>query len=309
MIPDWLPISSLPELKSYSDFYLVTEGGFGEIYSAKRQDKGEPQAVIVKRLRPLYVSDAKHRELFTREARFYKLLNHPQIPRYFDGFISEQECFFIMERLSGTDPARLLQNARASGQTLSRELVFHVGIQACEVLDYLHHYQSASGEPDPILHCDIKPHNFLLGGEGKLWLIDYSVAQFMRRPTAHTGGTPSFMAPERLGAQALSVTMDLFPLVLTLYFLLTHETPLQKKTWTGLLGGYFQDAHLKAVERQIPSGPLRDFFLKNLQLKPEARAPNAKALQAEIQDLFPSLGLKFDLQSLREEIGRLSQIS
>lgn len=309
MIPDWFPHQELPELQTYSDFYLVTEGGFGEIYSAKYQENGFSRDVIVKRLRPLYTEEAKQRELFVREARFYKLFKHPQIPGYFDGFLSERECFFIIQRISGSDPARLLQNARASGVTLSTALILEFGIRACDILDYLHHFKNELGEPDPIIHSDIKPHNFLMTQEPQIYLIDFSVAQFIHHPTKHIGGTPSFMAPERMGAQALSPQMDLFPLTLTLYFLLTRETPLKGPGMTDLLGGYFEGHHLKAIEKQNFPKPLEDFFLKNLQLKPEKRAPDALALQQDILELFSALKLDRDTDALKDEIKALSQIS
>ncbi len=308
-IPDWFPIQALPDLKAYSDFSLVTEGGFGEIYSALRTGPQGSTEVIVKRLRPLFAPDPKQRDLFTREAGYYKFFHHPQIPKYFEGVLSDQECFFIMEHIAGTDPARLLQNARASGAEISTELILTLGIKACEVLHYLHHYESESEKLDPVIHCDIKPHNFLLTPLGELFLIDFSVAQFLNRPTASLGGTPSFMAPERLGAQELTTQVDLFPLTLTIFFLLTHGPLLKGKTWAELLGGYLQNHYIQSIQAQNFPPPLEAFFLKNLHLKPERRAPDALALKQDIQDLMKSLGLQSDPVKFQEEIRRLSQIS
>ncbi len=92
MIPTWFPADQFEELRAYQDFHILAQGGFGEIYVVSGEGES---SVILKRLKPQWVKDALKREAFEMEARFLKKLHHPQIPQYLDGFISDEECFFI----------------------------------------------------------------------------------------------------------------------------------------------------------------------------------------------------------------------
>lgn len=54
----------------------------------------------------------------------------------------------------------------------------NITVDVASVLDYLHHYCET-----PIVHCDLKPSNVLLGGELTAHTGDFGLAKFLPEAT------------------------------------------------------------------------------------------------------------------------------
>jgi serine/threonine protein kinase/Flp pilus assembly protein TadD len=84
-----------------------------------------------------------------------------------------------------------------------------------------------------ILHRDLKPANVLLTDEGQPMLLDFSVAEDTKEPSAavvQIGGTVCYMAPEHLEAfegatRTVDGRSDLYSLGIILYEMLTRRDP------------------------------------------------------------------------------------
>lgn len=102
------------------------------------------------------------------EATLLKNLNHPGIPIIYD--IEEDEHFFyiIEEFIQGQSIDTFV-----SYQKISHELLIKLGIQLCDILDYLHHLM-----PYPILYQDLKPEHIIVCGN-QIKLIDFGIASFL----------------------------------------------------------------------------------------------------------------------------------
>lgn len=309
MVPDWFPIEQIPELSRFVEFHKVTEGGFAEIYRASQVKDGMREEVIVKRLRPLFVKKPDHRELFAHEARFLKKFNHPQIPRFIDGFLSDQECFYIMEWINGRDPLQLLNNAKSSGSKFPLELVLFIGLEIGKILDYLHRFADAGGIPTPILHSDIKPHNFLVTAEPKVYLIDFSVALELKNDKPKLQGTLNFMPPERLGGNNLTVQSDLFALTLSLYCLAAQEALMKPGKMTDLFGQWLSEKYYGAIRAKKFPEVLEKFFLKNLAFSPKKRAASAEELMEDLRNCISELKIQLTPGVLSEQVLALEKIS
>src|SRR5439155_22671516 len=68
-----------------------------------------------------------------------------------------------------------------------------------------------------ILHCDLKPANILLDGEGKAYVTDFGLAKRMGEnarysPSSAVGGSPGYMAPEQVTQDELTTGTDVYGL-------------------------------------------------------------------------------------------------
>jgi serine/threonine protein kinase len=73
------------------------------------------------------------------------------------------------------------------------------------------------------VHCDTKPGNIMLTGEGNVRLIDLGQACKTGTAKERVQGTPSFIAPEQARCKPLSEQTDVYNFGATLYWALTHQ--------------------------------------------------------------------------------------
>lgn len=152
---------------------------------------------------------------FPMEADLLKNLNHPGIPIIYDIDEDKNYIYMIEEFIQGEslDTYVLHQN------NISQELIIKIGLQLCDILDYLHHLS-----PYPILYQDLKPEHIILCGN-QLKLIDFGIASFFTGSDNHFQlyGTDGFVSPEALFGQPITISADIFGIGKILEFLVTSS--------------------------------------------------------------------------------------
>ena len=174
-------------------------------------------------------------ELFEREARTLKGLNHPAIPQYVDNFELDTDgdrFFCLAQRIA---PGRSLQSLVDGGWRPTEPEVVAIAKQLLEVLGYL------SSLRPPVCHRDVKPGNVLLDVEtGRVSLVDFgatadaAVTTAMAAEETRAGagtcggstvvGTFGYCAPE-LYMGAVTPRSDLYSVGATALFLLSGRAP------------------------------------------------------------------------------------
>ncbi|GJP36651.1 hypothetical protein CLOM_g21135 [Closterium sp. NIES-68] len=216
---------------------LLGEGSSGRLYEAEEVGEGGPaegevgeggggERVAVKCISLRSATRWKYLDLFEREARVLRSLNHPGIPQYIDYFEEDtatDKAFYLVQRLAqGQSLAALV----AGGWRGNEEEVVRIGVKVLEVLSYLE-----SVRP-PVVHRDIKPDNIILDqSRGTVQVVDFGAVQeaaASARSDAPLGstvvGTYGYMAPEQFQNRATSQS-DLYSLGATLLFLLSGRPP------------------------------------------------------------------------------------
>ena len=198
----------------------LSRGGICTTYQA--DDRVSKNQVAIKVLSLQQIKDWKAIELFEREAKVLKKLDHPAIPRYIDSFQTETDSdrrFYLVQQLiEGSSLDRLIQNGWKPGEVKIRQ----IATQLLEILCYLHRLQP------PAIHRDIKPENILQRSDGQICLVDFGAVQDIYRQTVTYSGTVvgtfGYMPPEQFRGRAEPAS-DLYSLGATLVFLLTGRSP------------------------------------------------------------------------------------
>ena len=184
------------------------QGGMGVVYEAVQQSLDRRCAVKV--LTNTLTIDAHDRQRFRREAETIARLHHPAIVTVHSAGTWEGLSYYVMDLMTGP-PIR-------SCCTTPRR-VAAIGLQIADALAYAH----SCG----VLHCDVKPSNILVDGDGSVHLADFGLSLMLTEADRTIGGTPHYMSPERRRNKTASPADDQYALGVTLRELLAHARALQ----------------------------------------------------------------------------------
>jgi hypothetical protein len=157
----------------------------------------------------------KQYEILNGEAQMLGYINHPSIVKMLDCFVEDHRAYLVLDYVDGDSLKTLVEKNGPLEEALVRE----VALTICDILSYLH------GRRPPIIHRDLTPDNLLCDSEGRIYLIDFTVAhQFQSTRTATVVGKQAYIPAEQFRG-APSPQSDLYALGCTMYFLLTGNDP------------------------------------------------------------------------------------
>lgn len=153
------------------------------------------------------------RQRFEREAQTLERLDHEAIPRVLDHFSDGPAHYLVMEFVEGRSLADLLKER---GRLEAPEVLAYA-LQLCDLLEYLHE--------QPIIHRDVKPQNIIIGGDGRLVLVDFGIARGLETAGTKTLiGTLGYAPLEQVKGYP-EPRSDLYAVGATMYHLLTGSPP------------------------------------------------------------------------------------
>ncbi|HEX6360252.1 serine/threonine-protein kinase [Actinophytocola sp.] len=243
-------------------------GGMGTVWRAT--DEFLERTVAIKEVTLLGDVDesAPAFQRTLREARTSARLRHPNIVTVHDVVLDDGRPWIVMELVEGPSLAEVVER----DGPLPDDRAVDVARQLLAALAEIHE--------QGVLHRDVKPANVLLA-EDRVVLTDFGIAA-VEGATALTAtnqliGSPQYLAPERINGNGASQASDLWALGVTLYFLVTGDSPFQRED---------TQAVLAAVLTQEPppvSGALGPLIAGLLRKDPAARLTAADAI-ALLQD-------------------------
>lgn len=194
----------VPQLEDYELQRQLGEGAFGQVWGAVQKRTGQKVAVKF-----LHESGSHSWAYFRHELeRLRDVSEHPGIATLIDADMAAQPPYFVMPWLSHGSLATLPQRAPLA-----------------QVLDWFEQMAAALQftHEKGILHCDLKPSNVLLDGEGRVRLVDFGQARLHGEKGAF--GTFGYMPPEQASGNSPDIRWDLYALGATVYYLLSGRTP------------------------------------------------------------------------------------
>src|SRR5258707_6539367 len=250
----------------------VGKGGFGAVYKAADLQFGT-RLVAIKEMSQSSLSSqelVEATEAFKREALLLAGLTHPNLPRIYEQFTDMGRWYLVMDFIEGETLEEHLNKLK--DRKLPVEKVLEIGVQLCNVLEYLHMRQP------PIIFRDLKPANVMLTVHGHVYLIDFGIARHFKpgqaKDTTALGST-GYAAPEQYGKAQTTPRADIYALGATLHQLLTGEDPADTP---------FQFATLQLLSHPVLAR-LEKLIMQMVQVDTSKRPANIATVKQELQNI------------------------
>src|SRR5947199_2535420 len=247
-------------------------GGMANVYLAEDEVLG--RRVAIKILNDRHAGDDQFVERFRREAKNAASLSHPNIVSIYDRGEAEGTYYIAMEYLDGRSLKELIV-ARGPAPV---NVAIDYARQILAAIRFAHRHG--------IVHRDIKPHNVLVDGEGRLKVTDFGIARAGASQMTEAGsiiGTAQYLSPEQAKGAPVDQTSDLYSVGVVLYELLTGVVPFNGDTPVEIAM-----KHLSAVPEapstkraEIPRD-LDLIILRALAKDPSERYQSAEEMDADL---------------------------
>lgn len=235
--------------------------------------------VAVKTLRGQFGADDEFVRRFRREAQNAASLSHPNIVQTYDVGEDGGTHYIVMELVAGKTLKALIQE---QGPLPVAEAA-RIGIAIADALAHAH----AQG----IVHRDIKPHNILLGRDGRVKVADFGIARAVTTDTlTRTGswmGSAHYFSPEQADGQPASSKSDLYSLGVVLYEMVTGTVPFQGESPITVALKHLRE-HVDApslLNAEVPV-EMDEIILRAMEKEPEDRFDTAIQMRDALADFL-----------------------
>ena len=251
----------------YEVLEYVGGGGLSNIYKVRHKLHGEVRALKVMdvdylskifekgNVKNIHEKFDNITQRFTREAKIFEKISHPNIARVIDiGFVKDKAKqievpYLLMEYIEG----------RTLGDMLRKESPLDIGIitRLCEdILPALGEIHQAG-----VIHRDIKPANIMIDkNNGRAILIDFGLARDLADDKSLTMsgviGTPAYIAPEIFSRKEdIGPEADIYSFGIMLYEMLAGEKPFEGENQLELIYESLNIA-IPDVTKKNPAAPV-----------------------------------------------------
>jgi len=252
------------------------QGAMGSVFRGRDLTTQGP--VAIKILAPEHCRKPKVLARFEREAEKMTTLRHPNIVQLHGHGRRGALPFIVMEYLDGMTLSEVLQH---EGGSLPLAETIALMKQLAQGLAFLH--------KNGLVHRDVKPQNVILGGEGRVTILDLGVV----RDTANPGltrpgamvGTPYYMSPEQiLGAEDIDKRTDVYAVAAMTFELLTGRPPFLGENNFEVLYGHknLPPPDASQVQASIPKNVAK-VLMRALSKRRDDRPDTVTELVAELE--------------------------
>ncbi|MEN1987516.1 Stk1 family PASTA domain-containing Ser/Thr kinase [Paenibacillus hubeiensis] len=258
----------------YEIIERVGGGGMALVYKA--QDLLLNRFVAIKVLRQQFVHDEEFIRRFRREAQSAASLSHPNVVSIYDVGQEDDVHYIVMEYVEGKNLNEIIKE-RAPLQV---DEAVRIASQIADALDHAHHNQ--------IIHRDIKPHNILIGRNGRVKVTDFGIARAVTSTTiTQTGsvvGSVHYFSPEHAKGIVTGEKSDLYSLGIVLYQMLTGQLPFLGESPISVALKHLQEEfdEPRKFNPLIPQS-VENIILKSMRKNPHERYQSAREMQEDLE--------------------------
>jgi serine/threonine-protein kinase len=245
-------------------------------------DTETTRRAAMKLLLPERLTDPEMVGALKSEFKTASTFDHPNILKYDELVANKKNAYFTMELFNAPNLKTQLYNDIRSVHIRLKRLVELVAM----ALEHIH--------DRGWVHRDIKPDNILMNKSSEVRVIDFSLAcrtagafsKMLHRKQLTVKGTRTYMAPEQILGKPLTPQTDIYNFGVTLFELLTGETPFKGSTPKDLLLRHISEPAPAASEFNSNVSPQMDVILQRmLAKKPEQRHKKIAEFMAEFRNV------------------------
>ena len=256
-------------------------GGMANVYLAEDEVLG--RRVAIKILNDRHAGDDQFVERFRREAKNAAGLSHPNIVSIYDRGEAEGTYYIAMEYLDG----RSLKELIVGRGPAPVNVAIDYARQILAAIRFAHRHG--------IVHRDIKPHNVLVDGEGRLKVMDFGIARAGASQMTEAGsiiGTAQYLSPEQAKGAPVDQTSDLYSVGVVLYELLTGVVPFSGETPVEIAMKHLSSAPEPPSARRAEIPRELDYIvLRALAKDPSDRYQSAEEMDADLTRVARGAGV------------------
>jgi eukaryotic-like serine/threonine-protein kinase len=247
-------------------------GGMATVYLAEDSSLG--RKVALKVMAERYAEDGEFVERFRREAQAAARLNHPNIIAVYDRGEADGRPYIAMEYLQG----RTLKQVIQKEGPLPPERAIAVAMQVLAGLRYAHEHG--------VVHRDVKPHNVLVGDDGRIKVTDFGIAHAGDPQMTEVGsivGTAQYLSPEQARGRSVGPQTDVYSLGVVLYEMLAGRVPFEGDSSVAIAMQHVSDEAppLRSLVPQVPES-LAMVVAHSMLKQPEQRYGSADEFSADL---------------------------
>jgi serine/threonine protein kinase len=260
--------------EKYKRLELLGRGSFGKAFLCKNTHNDN--FCVVKQMETSMMTK-KEREDAVREARLLKKMDHPNIIKFQEVFMTKRNRLcIVMDYADGGDLHGWIKTRK--GALIPETEIQERFVQICEALHHVHSQK--------VIHRDLKSQNIFLMKTGRVLLGDFGIARILEATKDFAKsmvGTPYYLSPEIIEEQPYNFKSDVWSLGVILYELATLKHPFDAESLHFLaikiLNGDFPSPDpmyspdLETMIRQLlQKEPMARPDLRTLLLSPYLRA-------------------------------------
>jgi serine/threonine-protein kinase len=248
--------------------------------------------MAVKAMLPELARNMRFRAMFLEEGQTVRSIQHQNVVRVHDVGETSGILFMAMEWIEGDSLHAIIAEANKR-KPIPAELAARVIADTAAGLHAAHEVRSWDGELKNLVHCDVSPHNIIVGRDGAVKLVDFGVASAVDQLAFSEPGTVrgkfGYMSPEQTRGEKIDRTSDIFSLGIVLFELTTGRR---------LFKGEDSKQTVEMVRRArvpnplevIPDYPekLAQIVLKALERERHARFQTAEEMRQAIEQYLVS---------------------